>query len=246
MKEKIYTIPVTDAYMGDCDCPLCLLKENIEKTLVDYYLGGSLMEPDTRAETNKKGFCRSHLEMMYRTEINRLGLGLMLHTHLLDVLNDIENDMRGIAPDSGSFFKNRDKDYKKNIEELAKRVEGRADSCIICDRIASTMNRYLDVLFWMFFEQEGFRALFEKKTRYCLFHLADLLRGSAKYLNQNQAAVFLKVLSSMQLEGMHKMADELEWFTKKFDYRNKDKPWGDSKDSVPRGIALLEGESLET
>jgi len=128
---------------------------------------------------------------------------------------------------------------------LSDHLEARSLSCIVCDRIEYTMNRYLDVLFWMFFEQEGFRELFEKKKRYCLFHLAELLRGAAKYLNQNQAVEFLKTLSSLQLEGMNTMAEELEWFTLKFDYRNKDKPWGNSKDAVPRAISLLGGDPLE-
>jgi len=245
MKDKIYTIPVTDAYVGDCDCPLCLLKKNIEKTTVEYYLGASLMESDTRVLTNEKGFCRVHLEKMYKAEKNRLGMGLMLHTHLLDIIKDTEKDLRESVPENGSFFKGRDKDYKKKLLTLSDHLEARSLSCIVCDRIEYTMNRYLDVLFWMFFEQEGFRELFEKKKRYCLFHLAELLRGAAKYLNQNQAVEFLKTLSSLQLEGMNTMAEELEWFTLKFDYRNKDKPWGNSKDAVPRAISLLGGDPLE-
>ena len=242
MKDKIYTIPVTDAYVEDCACPLCLLRKNVEHTTMEYFLGPSLMEADVRTQTNKKGFCRDHMGKMYEMEINRLGMGLMLHTLLLDILEDTREDLRGAAPEPGTFFKGKDKDYKKNLELLAGRFERRSRSCIVCERIRFTMERYLDVLFWMFFEQEGFREIFEKKSRYCLQHLSDLLRGAGKYLNQNQASIFLRSLASLQLEGMRQLGDELEWFTLKFDYRNKDKPWGESKEAVPRGIALLGGE----
>ena len=31
MKEKIYTIPVTEAFGEDCECPLCLLESKLER-----------------------------------------------------------------------------------------------------------------------------------------------------------------------------------------------------------------------
>ena len=31
MKEKIYTIPVTDAFREDCECPLCTLEKKLEE-----------------------------------------------------------------------------------------------------------------------------------------------------------------------------------------------------------------------
>ena len=41
------------------------------------------------------------------------------------------------------------------------------------------------------------------------------------------------------------MIKDVEWFTLKFDYRNQSKPWGNSKDAVPRAIALLGGEPAD-
>lgn len=242
MKEKIYTIPVNDAYRSMCACPLCELAGNIEKNSLDFYLGASLMEPDTRLATNKTGFCGDHVTKMYNREINRLGLGLMLHTHLLDLRKDIGETLQKAAPADGSFLKGRDRDYKKNLESLADRIESRADSCIICDKIHYTMDRYLDVLLWMFFEEPGFRELFETKRYHCLPHTAFLLRGAAKYLSQNQAGEFVRTLSGQHIMGMDEMIKDIEWFTLKFDYRNKDKSWGNSKTAIPRAISLLSNE----
>lgn len=59
--ERIYMIPVNDAYQSECDCPLCELASKAETNELDYYLGPSLMEPDTRKITNKTGFCLDHL-----------------------------------------------------------------------------------------------------------------------------------------------------------------------------------------
>ncbi len=242
MKEKIYMIPVNDAYRSSQGCPLCLLKKTVEASSLDYYLGPSLMEPDVRVSTNETGFCGRHLKQMYGKEINRLGLGLMLHTHIKDLRKDLGQTIEDAAPAPGGLFKGRDRDYRKNLEAAAARIEGRADSCIICDKINRTMERYLDVLLWMFFEDPAFRPLFESQTHHCLHHTAFLLRGAAKYLNQNQAAEFVSVLAKNQNGGMDQMIADVEWFTLKFDYRNKDKPWGNSKNAIPRAISLLSEE----
>ena len=45
MKEKIYTIPVNEAYEIDCECPLCKLEEQLENEALDYALGAAMMEP---------------------------------------------------------------------------------------------------------------------------------------------------------------------------------------------------------
>ena len=55
--EKIYMIPVNDAYGAADGCPLCQLRDKAEQNYLEYYLGPSLMEPDTRKITNKTGFC---------------------------------------------------------------------------------------------------------------------------------------------------------------------------------------------
>jgi len=242
MKEKIYTIPVTDAYRSSSACPLCELARNVENNSLDYYLGPSLMEPDVRVSTNRTGFCGRHLQMMYGREINRLGLGLMLHTHLLDLNSDIGAAMGKAAPAPGSILRGRDRDYKKNLEALADRIDGRADSCVICEKINYTMDRYLDVLLWMYFEDDSFRNLFGQKKQHCLHHSAFLLRGAARYLSQTQASEFVAAFSMQQQQGIGELISDVEWFTQKFDYRNKDKPWGNSKEAVPAAIAYLSGK----
>ena len=90
MKETIYTIPVNEAFETPCECPMCKLENRFENDRVNYYLGPSLMEPDNRIETNETGFCAKHFAMMYDTRANRLGLGLMIHTHMQEQNKKIE------------------------------------------------------------------------------------------------------------------------------------------------------------
>jgi hypothetical protein len=62
MKEKIYTIPLMDAFHADDECPFCFIERNLEQHALDFVLGqgASYMEDDVRAETDKLGFCRDH------------------------------------------------------------------------------------------------------------------------------------------------------------------------------------------
>ena len=46
-------------------------------------------------------------------------------------------------------------------------------------------------------------------------------------------------------ENIKRITDEVEHFTDKFDYRHKDEPWGNSRDSVERGILKTASEFVE-
>jgi hypothetical protein len=242
MKEKIYTIPVNDAYAAPGACPLCTLQATMTDNLIDYYLGAALMEPDIRLVTNEKGFCRDHWSRLYSREKNRLGLGLLLHTHTSDLAADLNPALSGCAPaGNAGLFRGRQKDFRQNLMAVAERVEQRYRRCIICERLDYTMDRYLDVIFYQYFADPAFKQKFDQGSGYCLPHVALLLRGAAKYLNQNQAAEWVGSLADIQNQSMDMLRDDIEWFTLKFDYRNHDKGWKNSKDALPRAIRKLGG-----
>jgi hypothetical protein len=244
MKEKIYTIPVNDAYAAPGPCPLCSLETTMTRDLVDYYLGPALMEPDIRKVTNEKGFCREHLTQLYNREENRLGLGLILHTHTSDLVADLGAGLRQSTPGGNAgLLRGQQKDFRKNLFAMADRIDQRTRSCIICERLDYTMDRYLDVILHQYFTDPAFKSNFDAGSGYCLPHVALLLRGAARYLNQNQAAEFVGCLSGIQNHSLENLRDDVEWFTLKFDYRNHQKDWKNSKDALPRAIRKLSGES---
>ena len=74
MKESIHTIPLTDAFKAEDECPFCYLEREAEQHAISFALGSgaSYMEDDVRAETDAMGFCRHHYKMMYDYG-NRLG-----------------------------------------------------------------------------------------------------------------------------------------------------------------------------
>ncbi len=253
MKEKIYTIPVTDAFREECECPICILENKLEDEYVEYILGPSLMEPDGRAITNESGFCRTHSEQLYNKQSKRHGLGLILDTHLVEQNKKLrkmyESKVDVIKKDSeASMMKNlsnkissKQTDTEKFVDQLINELSSLESKCAVCQKLELTMDRYLDVILYLWFKEEDFRNTFNSKKGFCLKHFKFLLNGTKKYLNAKETAIFTNVLVKMQLENMERIQEEVNWFTKKFDYRNNDAPWGNSKDAVPRCIQKLVG-----
>jgi len=254
MKEKIYTIPVTEAFGQDCECPVCLLEKKLEDDNTDYYLGAALMEPDCRIETNKKGFCRRHFEMLYNRQENRLGLGLVTDTHIREHLSKFEelckaaNDAakRTKAPNPlfGALlgkFSSKGQSGNEPAARLVEMLTSMESSCTICDKLERTMDRYMDVIMYLWSREADFRQLFASKKGFCMVHLKQLAEASIKYLNPHERAQFISLLLQQQVENLERVEKELDWFTKKFDYRNNDAPWGNSKDALPRSIQKLKG-----
>ncbi len=243
-QETIYTIPVNDAFHAEGTlCPLCRLESTADDNLVEYYLGPSLMEPDVRQTTNEKGFCRGHLTRMYNSQENRLGLGLMLHTHLVAQQERIRALLleAGGSERRGGLFSRRQSE--REMAEIAGELAAISDSCVICDRLAYTMGRYLDVVFWQYFRNPEFAERFDKGPPFCLPHLAALVRTAETSLKRADRQTFFARLTERQGAKLEALAADVEWFTLKFDYRNRDKPWGESKTALARAIRTLEGES---
>ncbi|MBR2295176.1 MAG: hypothetical protein IJ869_05390 [Clostridiales bacterium] len=242
MIEKIYTIPVNEAYEKECVCPLCVLKDKAENDYLDYYLGPSLMEPDNRVETNKSGFCPEHMGKLNRKETARLGLGLMLHTHLKDMNDDLTKQIRNAIPAKAGLIKGRSGEYKTAFNKIADKIEGRVKTCPICDKTNYTMDRYLEVIMYLFSKDSDFRANFSNNKVHCLPHTALLFRAAASHLSQNDAADLATAIAGNTERSFAELIADVEWFTLKFDYRNADKPWGNSKNAIQRSMRFLSAD----
>lgn len=231
----------------------CVYLKKIEDQYVEYFLGPSLMEPDCRIETNEKGFCRRHFELLYNKQENRLGLGLIIDTHLCEQnkkfqkrfsrkSKSIQRDANiSLAKSISSKFASKKTPTESFVDELIEELAILEGKCMICGKIEYTMNRYLDVIFYLWLKETDFQNLFNNKKGFCLKHFKLLLEGARKYLNSKQLPIFIDNLLKLQLENLERIQKEVNWFTEKFDYRNADAPWGNSKDAVPRSIQKIVG-----
>ena len=103
------------------------------------------------------------------------------------------------------------------------------------------MKHYIEVIAYMFAKDPEFRQKFTDTKSHCLPHIASLLRSAAN-LSQNEAAEFVGVLAANNEKAMAELIADVEWFTLKFDYRNKEKPWGNSKNAIQRSMRFLSSD----
>ena len=247
MQDTIYTIPVTEVYEKPCECPLCALQRRFEQDRVQYYLGPSLMEPDNRIETNDACFCGRHFSMMYATQTNRLGLGLILDTYMAEQngrLRKLAGEAAAKEPEKKSFLdsiKPKPKDSAKAADAILAYWEAHEQECCICRDLEKTMDRYIEVICHLYFTQPEFRERFDGGMGYCMKHFTRLLAYARKHLSGSKQDAFLTALLRQQQENLDRMQGEVNWFTKTFDYRNAEAPWGNSRDALPRSICKMTG-----
>lgn len=229
MKEQLFTIPVNDAFRTDCECPVCKLYENLEHESIEFVMGPSYMEDDVRMETNETGFCSYHVRKMYGYQ-NRLGLALMLHTHMQRTNQIIETlSKKGTVSKKGLFS-------KKDTDELSAYLEQLEHSCYICNRMERIFERYIETVLYCYEKDAEFRQVFNTGKGVCTSHFAVLREAACQKWSGSKLDSFINDLNRLYLDNMKRVTDDLEWFTDKFDYRNENAPWKNSKDALPRSI----------
>lgn len=161
----------------------------------------------------------------------------MTHTHLVKVLKSIENNLK--EPKKTLFKKDKN---NESLESYLKKVNS---SCYICDKIDNTFNRYVDSFFYLLKKEKEFSTLFQNTNFFCLEHFQLLLEISENKLNGDLKIEFTKTLFNIQHKYMQELIGDIDWFIKKYDYRYKDEPYKNSKDSLNRSIGFVTGRYLE-
>ena len=238
MKEHIHTAPVNEAFAAGDECPFCYLERQAEQHALRFTAGpsASYMAPDIRAETNRAGFCAVHMKKLYDFG-NALGNALMLQTHFEDVLEQFDREMvREGKPAKKSLF-------GKKKEEGGGRgtwLRDRVGSCYVCEKIDYTMDRYWRTFFYMLKEPE-FRQKVEQSKGFCLRHFAQMLDLADEKLPASQQEWFDKTVIPMTRENLQRVKEDLDWLVAKYDYRNADADWRNSKDALQRSMQKVAG-----
>lgn len=229
MAEQLYTIPVNEAFLTQCECPLCLLHRQLEENAIEYTMGPSYMEDDNRELTDKSGFCSQHIKLLYSHK-NKLGLALMLNTHLNKTINDLKSLSESKSPSSNGLFK---RSKGSSVQEYTLTLE---KSCFVCDRINNTFNRYVDTLFHLWKKDPSFHDKFKDSAGFCIYHYGMLHGMAEKKLSGDACQDFTEQLNRVFFRNIERVNSDISWFIDKFDYRYKNEPWKNSKDALPRGI----------
>lgn len=243
MKENIATIPLMDAFSANDECPFCFLERQAEQHAISFILGSAYMEDDIREKTDVTGFCRHHFKMMYDYG-NRLGSALILSTHLRKLNQELGEELKSFSPSKSNLFK-RIKHTDAGVAEaktpLGAWIKKKECSCYVCNHFNDIYNRYLDTFFDLYRKNAEFRSLFTESRGFCLPHFGDLIEAAEDKLSDEQKKQFYPEVFSLMQENIDRVQKEVSWFVEKNDYRNKDKSWGNSADSIQRGMQKCAG-----
>ena len=240
MRERIETIPVTDAFSSGDECPFCYLEREVEQRVIRYVLGpgASYMEPDVRAATDSAGFCRHHYQKMHDYG-NALGSALMMQTYYAYLLDEWQKQMESFRMPEKRPLLNFGKQKEPELP-LLDWVWEKNGSCYICSRIGENMARYYATFFVLIKDPE-FRQKVEQSKGFCMHHFAELLEHAQKELPNSQLEWFYTTVLKLMSENVARVKEDLDWFVDKHDYRNSGAPWKNSMDAVPRGMQKLKG-----
>lgn len=232
MKEQIYTIPVNTAFEKSrddksCGCPFCTMQETLQKNELDLITGASMMEPDIRIKTNEQGFCRKHYDMMLLMK-NRLGIALMLESHLDEVRGKVRS--KGIVP----MLKGKGTEACDQLGRLER-------SCYVCGKIDFHIDKMFECAVYLWSTEREFREKTDAQPFFCLPHYRRFIEYAKRDLPKKEFGDFYDAVSKIENAYMDTLCEDVSWFCKKFDYRYTDEPWGNSKDSIERAVAFLNG-----
>ncbi len=241
MKDTIYTIPVTDAFKADDECPFCYIKRKLEQDAISFILGCAYMEDDIRAVTDEVGFCSEHFKKMYDYG-NRLGNALMLHTHLIKLQKELDQKINSFSPTKTSMFSKFMK--PKSTDDASGNVishwaSEKAHSCYICDAYNKNFSRYIGTFFYLIETNEEFRNLYKNSKGFCLPHFGEIMALADTELSDKYKSEFHETLFKLMKDNLKRVEEDVSWFIDKFDYRNKDADWKNSKDAIPRAMQKL-------
>ena len=236
MKYQIDTIPVWEALEYQGPCLLCTLRAKTEAGEIERVLGASVMEPDVRVHTNEIGVCRDHQQMMFATQ-NRLAHALLMDTRAMEVQAKLEK----IKKEASKEVPARGFGGRKPHNSLADKLRDLNANCAVCENINAHMERYIYTVLYLWKSDPKFKRQLLESKGLCIPHAADLIEAADKQLSAKERAEFTQACLGLLCDHLAEDEKDLNWFTLKFDYRNQDKPWGNSKNATERTVNRLRG-----
>lgn len=231
MKEKLYTIPINDALNVDCECPLCAMYSQLEEDALRNTMAGYMVE-EQRMESNKTGFCEKHIQMLMKRQ-DKLGVSLMLNTHMETVIKELENC--AVETVKKPLFGKG----KADGNVVTAYTEKVSNSCFVCDKIEAIFSQYLRTICYLYKKESDFREKLISSKGLCTKHYGMLCRTGMEQLGGTVQEQFLNDIKQLYLENMKRVKADLDWYIQKYDYRFKDEPWKNSKDAVERSLTKL-------
>jgi hypothetical protein len=238
---KLEISKVHDAYAAHGECPLCVLVDTAERTYLLSFQGSRVMEPSVRVQTNARGFCAEHYRRLYRGE-NKLGLGLVVHTHLQEKLPALKRELEGTLSDNDDSHGRRSRESSaERLDALARSLEALRESCFICDMLKSDLDRYTFTIAYLWKGDPEFQETFRASRGFCLSHFVDVLAKARQMLREEEIARFLRDLVPLMVCSLERLEQDLYHFTQLFHDANRGLGSDAERNALARTLQKLAG-----
>ena len=237
MKQKIYEIPIWDAYqLENCECPLCSIEKKCDDDFIDALFTEMVMDVRLNPHLVKDyDFCHDHFEKLYRYP-DKCGLAVLTNRILYSKRENFKQAKTSSGPTKRASIKNI------FIKNKTRNEDNHTKECLLCKRLKENMDNYIETLLLLWSKDEKFKELYEKSSGFCIKHYNEVLQISSNIIkNENEFNKFQDITFKLQEKNLERLQNELEWFISKFDYRFTNEPWKTSKDSLIRTIQKLVG-----
>ena len=203
---KLEISKVHDAYARGGECPLCDLEEGAESTYLKSFQHSRVMEPNVRVQTNRMGFCPAHFRKLYDGE-NKLGLGLVVHTHLRHILPQISSALDAVATAADG------RRAKEHLPAAAAPIAAVLDSCFICGLLHADTERYAFTVLYLLAKDPEFLGVFRGSRGFCIPHFMVMLNAASSSLRADQVKGWLAETIPLMKGSLERLEEELQAFT---------------------------------
>ena len=222
MKYHIDTQLLKEKFAKDTECPLCDVRKTVEDQIVYEFLNDAVMDDDMRIKVNKYGFCRHHFDLLFAGK-NKLSLALQLSTRIMRI--------------KGEFSSPKN---IKSAKKLAEQLRAKTKTCVICDILNDSMEKYYKAVAMLYKKEPEFRNIIKNGKGFCLEHFSCLLENASESASFSKE--YLQTLSDLFYCNTDRFLSELDRFCKKHDYRNALMPLGSAETVLPRTGDKLYGK----
>ena len=226
IKYQLETIPVWDGIQSSSECFICDLMQEAQADNLRFFLGSSVMNPETRVRVNSTGFCPEHTAMLVESG-HPNSMAVLWETHLERTRERIAKTFREME---------NPHNLKKTLVGLDNALAEREQGCLICQRMKDRLDRYCFTIPYLWGQDLEFRKAFEKSKGFCLHHMEHILRMSLEALDAKKQKEFAASLADLQQRNLERIAGDLVYMIEHYKSENRDKPWNGCEDAQVRAV----------
>ena len=224
---KLEISKIHDAYSAGGECPICTVMDDAEHKYLSSFRGARVMAPEVRIQTNETGFCPAHYGKLYGGE-GKLGLSLMVHTHLERMLPELQNRLeqavhevgagRGSAGRGPTWLRRL---FRKHVSQtglvrLADYIRRSVDCCYLCRMLANDLQRYTFTVLYLWQHDPEFIPKLQRSQGFCLSHFAALAERAERTFAVRDQTRWLSDVVPLMVGNLERLRDEVYAFTQMY------------------------------